>query len=159
MSDEDDIPRYAIGKVIGLTKPNTHRAVLDQDDQDTLGEVVNTLRAEVKRLMRTLTQLSPVSESYAVLAVRLSAALKDYMRVSGADEAEWDAKEVKKAIISVSTFIEKQEQQVALANKQAEEKRDQTRHLQATAGQSGDAAAAKELKALRDKKQEFDFEL
>ena len=149
MSDEDDIPRYAIGKVIGLTKPNTHRAVLDQDDQDTLDEVVNTLRAEVKRLMRTLTQLSPVSESYAVLSVRLSATLKDYMRVSGADEAEWDAKEVKKAIISVSTFIEKQEQQAALVDKKAEERRDQTRHLQVTAGRKGDGEALKKLKTIK----------
>lgn len=124
-----DVPIHNISTVIRTPAPKSHREKLPRPTQEVLEETEEALRGEIKKCLRTLTQLQVTSEGYDAIAVRLAGFLRDYMKISGADEAEHEAKEVRKAIIGVEAFVEKQMRQFALAGEKEKLKRAEERHL------------------------------
>lgn len=114
------IPDRHLAALRKLPAPNTHRENLPLPVQQTLTLATERLGKEVERLADQLSKLSPLAEAYAPISVRLSATLKDYLNISGADEAAKDMAAIKAAQISVDTHVEKQLRASELDNERKE---------------------------------------
>lgn len=125
------VPIHDISMVIRTPAPKSHRQKLAQPVQDLLEDTEEALRGEIRKCIRIMTQLLPTSDGYDTVAVRLAGFLRDYMRVSGADEAEAEAKEVRKAIIGVEAFMERQLRQQNLSGERERKAALKERHLKA----------------------------
>lgn len=122
--NEPAIPKGQLNTLLrtlkNLPAPNEHRRTLPAKVQEVLTEAQETLAGEIQKLSEDLKTRPVTSENYAPIAVRLSATLKDFLKISGADEAADDMKALKAAQISVETFVEKEIRRSELAKEKEE---------------------------------------
>lgn len=102
------VPVDDVKALLSLPSPNTHHHALPLPVRETLTAAESSLRKEVYKLLRAIGDQPALSEAYAALSLRLSSTLKDYLNLSGANEAQQDMANIKRARINVETFVEKQ---------------------------------------------------
>lgn len=119
------VPAEEIMRLVGIPEPRAARNLLDEEAQETLSRVEETLRDMIVDIALHIAECEdPGSERYSILSTRMVVLLREYYKLSGLDTAEKDMTEVKKSMVAVKTFMEKKRQEREFHKEQDKNQRD-----------------------------------